>query len=102
LTFDRLRRQLPSAVMGLSHRLGRGVAMIGRLCLAAVAALATSITMIDAPSAREITSEISADAFYFYFGENIGSVDFKFQVNTEDIQEFDGNLSFLFSAPNAL
>ena len=76
--------------------------MIGRLCLAAVAALVTSMTMIDAPSAREITYEISADAFYFYFGENIGSVDFKFQVNTEDIQEFDGNLSFLFSVPGTV
>ena len=76
--------------------------MIGRLCLAAVAALVTSMTMIDAPSAREITYEISADASYFYFGENIGSVDFKFQVNTEDIQKFDGNLSFLFSVPGTV
>ena len=66
-----------------------------------VAALVTSMTMIDAPSAREITYEISADAAYFYFGENIGAVDFKFQANTEDIQEV-GNLSFLFSLPGTV
>ena len=76
--------------------------MIGRLCLAAVAALVTSMTMIDAPSAREITYEISTDAAYVYFGDTIGTVDFKFQANTEDIQEFDGNLSFLFSLPGTV
>jgi hypothetical protein len=78
--------------MGLSHCLGPA----GRndwqaMPCSCVAALVTSMTMIDAPSAREITYEISADAAYFYFGENIGAVDFKFQANTEDIQEV-GNL----------